>query len=366
MKIIKKIYSKIMQKRGYDPYMAQVFLDTMKEDLKNNNTTFVQKVWAYKRGFFSDKIESYNLNDDNYKSYLSDFEYLKMYPLNNQYKMWIDDKLTTKYILSSKFKDIMPEYYYEINEKGKIIKLTDCPLKYETEIEDIIQLLKDKKALAVKLIAGSLGKGFYKCIYQNNNFFVNDEKIDKNQLKELLSKLKGYIITEFLTPNEELAKIYPHTANSLRVMLINPDGDNPIIPNAFIRFGRSNIGPIDNASSGGIFAIVDVDTGEYSKGKILNKQTNKLEKMEVHPDTNIKINGTLPYWEDIKNKLYEMSRYIPQLSYLGLDVVITNEGFKILEINSHQDIKYIQYYYPLLKDNKASQYYNNILKRREE
>ena len=96
-----------------------------------------------------------------------------------------------------------------------------------------------------------------------------------------------------------------------------------------------------------------------------NKQTNKLEKMEIHPDTNIKINGVLPYWKDIKNKLYEMSRHIPQLSYLGLDVVITNEGFKILEINSHQDIKYIQYYYPLLKDNKASEYYNNILKRRK-
>jgi hypothetical protein len=41
--------------------------------------------------------------------------------------------------------------------------------------------------------------------------------------------------------------------------------------------------------------------------------------------------------------------------------VMTEEGFKILEINSHQGIACFQYYYPLLENNAAGLFFKTIL-----
>jgi len=43
----------------------------------------------------------------------------------------------------------------------------------------------------------------------------------------------------------------------------------------------------------------------------------------------------------------ELCRYISPLEYLGFDVVMTDSGFKILEINTHQDL----HRYPTYNEN---------------
>jgi hypothetical protein len=53
---------------------------------------------------------------------------------------------------------------------------------------------------------------------------------------------------------------------------------------------------------------------------------------------------------------------LSEVRFLGFDIVITEDGFKILEINSHQDISTFQCYYPLLVDNAASPFFNGLLK----
>ena len=70
----------------------------------------------------------------------------------------------------------------------------------------------------------------------------------------------------------------------------------------------------------------------------------------MHPDTQVTVEGEIPGWEQMKAELLRISSYIPQVIYLGYDVVITDDGFKIIEINSHQAIHMIQTRTPLLKD----------------
>ena len=60
--------------------------------------------------------------------------------------------------------------------------------------------------------------------------------------------------------------------------------------------------------------------------------------MDHHPDTGTLLEGYLPNWETVKKGVYDISMMIPQLEYLGFDIAITEDGFKILEINIHQDI----------------------------
>lgn len=67
-------------------------------------------------------------------------------------------------------------------------------------------------------------------------------------------------------------------------------------------------------------------------------KNHKYVEIEEHPDTGTVLKGYLPNWELVKRGVIEVSKMMPQLEYLGYDIAITDDGFKILEINIHQDI----------------------------
>lgn len=344
---------------GIRPYMMRMAMKVFWYDFRNEKrVSFRQKVWAYKRGFTSANMIDYGLNEGNYKVYLSDWDYYKMFPLNNNYVSWINDKLTTKYILS-KYNEYQPQYYYYL-QKNKVLTTMDSPETENLSGSSIMKLLKEKGRLAFKQETGSLGEGFYKVEFVDDIFYVNGEVSSEEELIELINSLDGYLVTEFILAHKDIDKVYPGIANSIRLMVIK-DGNKPSqLSNAFIRFGSDETKGVDNASAGGLFSIIDIKNGAFEKGhRIVN---GELEHFDVHPDTMVSIKGTLPDWEPIIAKVLEISDYIGQLSWMGFDVVITDDGFKILEINSHQDIKWYQHFYPLLEDNPASEFLNKKLK----
>ena len=359
--MIKKVAIRMISKgTDIEPYMVSIALKDFIKDFKNGDrTTLKQKIWSYKRGFTSANMINYGLNDGNYKVYLSDWDYYKMFPLNNNYVSWINDKLTTKYILS-KYNEYQPQYYYYL-KKNKVLATMDSPETEKLSVSSITELLKEKGRLAFKQEAGSLGVGFYKVEFVDDIFYVNGEASSEEELIELINSLDGYLVTEFILAHKDIDKVYPGIANSIRLMVIK-DGNKPSqLCNAFIRFGSDETEGVDNASAGGLFSIIDIKYGSFEKGhRIVN---GELEHFDEHPDTMVSIKGTLPDWEPIIAKVLEISDYIGQLSWMGFDVVITDDGFKILEINSHQDIKWYQHFYPLLEDNPASEFLNKNLKK---
>lgn len=365
MKILKKILMLILRKRGYSNYFANHILEERYKDLfLNKNTTIKEKVWAQKRGFLSDKIAFYGLTEDNYRDYLADFDYWKLHPINGEFGHWIDDKLTTKLILEP-FSEYLPEYYYQIGN-DEVLKLMDCPPKYGQSKQDLINLLKEKKFLAAKSMAGSLGEGFYKLSFDGKNFYKNNEDISEEDLWKLFDSWKAlktgsYLITEYLHTHCELGKIWNETPNKIRIMVIREKNKPAIVGDAFFSFGNSKTGVIDNASSGGVVCSVDLQTGELLQPVIL--ENNKLVASEYHPDTGVRVSGILPYWEQITKTLGEISEYLPQIRYMGYDIVITDEGFKILEINSHQGYTYLQHYCPAFKNPLVTNFFARLINR---
>lgn len=76
-----------------------------------------KKIWALQRGFLPSRVKLYGLTEENYHDYLSDIDYYYLHPINNHFAIWINDKLTLKYIFPSIFTtlegrrlSIMPEY----------------------------------------------------------------------------------------------------------------------------------------------------------------------------------------------------------------------------------------------------------------
>ena len=358
-KAANKLVKLIMIKRGYSPYFALSAFRKRWEDFSNNpTTTWRQKIWAQRRGFNSSKISLYGLTEENYRDYVADFAYLKMHPINGAYSHWIDDKLTIRYLLAP-FKEYLPDYYCQISE-GQVLPLPDAPASFTADIQGILALLEEGRELAVKPMAASKGEGFYKISFDGQNYLINNSVRQRAEIEKLFKQLQNYLVTEYLHAHETVARIYPDAANSVRVHIINESGSDPLAACAFIKFGTAKSGVVDNTSAGGVMAEVDIESGRFYNGLVFS-EFNTVSCLR-HPDTGEEITGTLPYWELVKDQLLKISLYLPQLKYLGYDIVITQDSFKIIEINSHPGIGN-QCYHPFLKDSLSADFFRKLLEK---
>ncbi len=342
---------------GFTPLMYRNWKRALKEDKHDKFTTSAEKRWAHKRGFLSFHIKQYGLTDDNYKQCLSDRDYKWLRPLNCSYLKWVWDKVSLRYVLD-RFSSHLPEYYYNIVRRdGKPVLLTmqDTPAGYEASFEDVLRLLREKGILALKQTEGSHGVGFYKLEYADGRYLVNSEEKSADEMLSFLKSLKKYYsISEYIIMHEDLRRIYSSVACTIRVMVINRTGFDPVIENVYFRIGTKRTGFTDNIGSGGVFAYADEKTGYFHDAEIIKNHI--ITPCPEHPDTNVRIEGTFPHWDEICSEINDICRYISPLEYMGFDVVITDDGFKILEINTHQDL----HRYPTYNENVHSYFMNKL------
>ena len=306
------------------------------KDLKNNSDVPLRrKLWAYKRGFLSGKINLFNLTRDNFGTFMSDYDYIKLYPINGRFSFWIDDKLTTKYILAE-YSDFLPEYYFHLTDRSPagVLKLMDCPEGCSSDINGVLKLLESKSALAVKPLSGTFGAGFFKFTFQLDKYRINGREADKESVYAFLCSMKDHIVTEYVQMHDGLKKIYANSLNTVRLIIVNEDGREPFVGVAGIKFGTERSGTVDNVSAGGIYCLIDVHSGYFCGGFGVTED-HKRVSYEVHPDTHEKLEGFIPNWNIIADGILKICRYVPQLEYMGFDIAVTGDGFKIIEINSY-------------------------------
>lgn len=333
-KIIKKVYCLYLQKRwkmkmGGDSYLASAFF----EDYKRYS--LMKAFSIHRHGFTVSDWNFLDLSKDKYREYLSNANYYGMHPINGRFSAWIDDKLTLKYLCSgTELDEYMPEYYFQIDSKGHILPLMD----YETDkslssTKEVVKLLREKSELAIKLVAGSIGEGFYKAEYKNGEYFLNGEVLSEADFCSRLSTLRDYLIVEYLHPHEKLAKFCPDTVNCIRYLLGRIDG-KMVMLKGYIRFGTKASGFVENYNAGGVLCYLD-DHGQFSGGNVIDIEKGKNMTITVHPDSGVELIGQIPHWNEIVEAGSKLDRHFPQMDYLGIDFVITSKDeVKILEINS--------------------------------
>lgn len=325
---------------GIRPYMQKLWMSSVWDDFKHNKgTTLSQKLWCYKRGFLSFRIKQYGLTKDNYKSFLSDYQYHWLNRINNSYQIWINDKTTTRYVFEP-YKQYLAKYYYDIikMEGETCIKaLQDIPEGFDASFDGIFALLRREKLLALKPSSGTHGDGFYRMEYADGKYLINGDEMTEDEIKSMIEGFKSiYVITEYLFMHKDLKKIYPYSVNTIRVAVVNQSAYEPKIMQTYMRIGSSSTGFTDNVGYGGICAKIDIPTGRYyCAEKIID---HKFTPCPIHPDTGVEIEGIVPNWELMKKGITDICRFMPELEYLGFDIAITDDGFKIIEINIHQDL----------------------------
>ncbi len=343
----------LLKENGMDKKWSKMFVKKLSDDEQAFAADEETKRWAMRRGFYPGRVELYGLTEENYKDYLPDYNYFMIHPINHHFRIWVNDKLTLKYVLNSNgCEDTMPEYYLYVENNGNYTYLMDAPASVAKDKDFIFNLLKEKGTLAVKPNSGtSGGRGFMKLQYKDGLLYENNKQITREAFDEAVSQLKNHIVTEYAYQHNELARIWPSSECTLRVIMVKLPYENPYQPEgwkcvvSYARFGTSVSGGASNLSSGGIGIGFDFETGQFNDSGIRYKRfcPDGNWRCTEHPDTHIVWKNTkLPNWEFVKNKIQQVCQHIHSLDYLGFDVIITPQGLKFCEINTHPAADYEQ------------------------
>lgn len=370
-KIIRILVDKYLKRKGVrNNFIRRVFVKSLIKDWKTCDKSTREKIWAIKRGFYPNRIDLWGLNEDNYKRYLSDLDYRKIFPLNNFFQIWLDDKITTRYVLQdSRYKDFMPRYFIYIENNGSYSYMMDFNQQIRKDADALLNLLKEEKILALKPLAGSMGTGFIRLEIKGAELYANNKLLSINEFNELKNSLKGYIVTEYCRQHRDLEKVWPDSECTLRIVLAKfkdqyCGGQNNVLL-SYARFGSSISSSTSNMSQGGLGVTIDFETGILGEFFYRKKQfaQNGQTKFDVHPDTHVRLAGErLPNWDIVKKGINDLADYFSPLEYFGFDVIITDEGFKICEINSFPNLDIEQIMFgPILDNEVANKFYTNKL-----
>ena len=359
----------LMRENGMDYKWAKMFVKKLSDDEQVFCVDDETKRWALTKGFYPGRVELYGLTEDNYRDYLPDYNYFMIHPVNHHFKIWVNDKLTLKYVLNSNgCADTMPEYYLYVENNGNYTYLMDAPENISKDKDFIFNLLKVKGTLAIKPNSGtSGGRGFMKLEYKSGELYTNNKKITTEEFDNIISSLKNHIVTEYAYQHADIAKIWPDSECTLRVIMVKlpykAPYDSPkwqcVV--SYARFGTAISGGASNLSSGGIGVGFDFETGKFKDFGIRYKRfcPDGIWQCTEHPDTRVVWKNTkLPNWSIVKNKIEEVCTHISSLDYLGFDVIITPSGLKFCEINTHPAADYEQVMCaPILSNEQARAFY---------
>lgn len=140
---------------------------------------------------------------------------------------------------------------------------------------------------------------------------------------------KGQILLEeFITQHPALAAVSPHIVNTTRVTtFVRDDGEVEIL--SFAQKFSVGKGASDQQSFGGFFTVLDLDGSSLGPGYGSHQRI-----YTTHPDTGASIvDFRLPRADEVLDLAKRVSRIVPEIRYVGWDIVLTEDGPVVLEGN---------------------------------
>ena len=351
---------------GFTKRMAQEYLTSL--DAERQSPMFDQSYveWAHGLGFLAESAHAYGLTDETAPQYLSDYDFNRLWPLNEWQRIWINDKLTLKYCLAGTAYDrYLPKYYYYTKPEG-LMPLVDSTL--DPTVDGLAAILREVGEIACKPCNGFQARGFHRLAFDGHDLLVDSVPVGTEGLAEFVQANPNYVLTEFIRPCAQLAAIDP-LIHTLRVLLVNPDGVTPTTLASYLRFGMganktgdvANYRPPTEEDICSFNVQVDLATGGFDNGKLV--YANRVVDAPAHPDSGVVAQGTLPYWDETLKMMHDVALRLGPVEYLGFDLGITEDGPKIMEINSHTGVKYLQLFTPLMAHEQAGAYFRAKLAR---
>jgi len=368
--------------RGFTRRMGQEYLDQLAWEQTSPLFEKDQLEWSHAHGFFAETVACLGITEANADDYLTDYDYFRVWPLNSWQRVWINDKLTLKYMLSGTDYDrYLPKYYFYASANG-LVPLIDSGLAKQGEPvpqhayanltaaqpatdayrNEFLALLREVGEFACKPANAELAVGFHKLSYSDGAYLVDNKPATADDVWGYVKAHTNDVFTEFFHPGGSLSEISP-VIHTLRVLLVNETGVTPRLAASYLRLATDVDGDDSKANyrSPGEPDIrsynmdFDLVTGAYGNGKLV--YGNKTIDAPAHPDTGVEGKGVMESWPQLRQALYDVSLRLGPVEYMGFDVCDTTDGPKIMEINSHSGSKYLQLYKPFMADAYLADYF---------
>lgn len=280
----------------------------------NISTFLVFLDYLYARVFYGFCGEDYFLNTSGFalknfqkKQFFSHKKWLKIRKVLN------DENFT--YILNNKAETL--KYF------SKYIHHGWC-YPYEHSYEQFNQFCAKYQRIICKPISDEGGNGIKLYHRTDSNHRGGTYKSLKNS--ELL--LEQYI--------EQHPKMCfnNNSVNTIRVYSVLDRQGKAHILKAILRAGVGD-SVVDNFHSGGVIYPINVEFGFIES---YGERRATKEKVFIHPGTDIVMLGfVIPHWEQLKDTVTKMAESLPQVRYIGWDMVITPMGVDLIEANDNAD-----------------------------
>jgi len=309
----------------------------------------------WRRGFLGESLIIYELDRNDPGAYVTDFErHVRTPDLNGRYRLVLQDKLLFARMLKNLGSQVVPAF--GVIERGRM-RFTGGAAQDAAEY--LIELLREHPRLVLKPLAGGGGEEIRFLRADGPQIVLNEQPISGKDLEQLTRSMKGDLVTRQIEQRAEIAALYPRTVNTLRMLTMwDEDLGEPFVAAAVLRIGRRECYPVDNWTRGGLTADVDIETGRLGRAVSHPGPTGRLVWHSHHPETAAAIEGfVLPGWNEIRARMMEICRGVPFLIYVGWDLILTGDGFRILEGNHYPDLNLMQVHRPLLREPRIVRFY---------
>lgn len=317
--------------RKYHTWYRKIWKYHYKIDVGlNGRMPFYDKIKYNALGFTVEDYFNLNLKENDYHKYISFQERWRLEKINGCYGDVLGQKLLFERLFGSV---VNVPHIYCWSRKGKFFDI------YNGSAVRIAEIVQGAKTIIAKpsRSAGG-GTGVHKIEYKDKGYWIDGKHLTEEAFFDQVSAYDDYIFTQYIEPGAYSKEIFSETANSIRVVTVINDNEEAELLFAYHRFGCSESVPVDNTSSGGLFCLVDLETGMLGKAKRITEPGNTFTH---HPDTGKKIEGVeVPGWDKITAQLKHAHEVFRFFAFFAWDVVVTDDGFWILEINRASDMHF--------------------------
>jgi Sugar-transfer associated ATP-grasp len=309
-------------------------------------------------------LESHKLSD--YVSNWSEMQMTHMYDHRNPaagYQYGLNNKIFAAAILGQVVN--VPKVYAVI-EHGTVLPLKQpIPPVVQSTWLNTCQAANGR--IVIKPVAGAGGNGVTVLSAQDGLLYLGDERITEGEAQALVNSLDEYILSEFVQQGEYAATLFPHTANTIRIVtIIDPDTGEPHMAFACQRVGSERSRPVDNFSKGGLFSEIDLESGRLGLFACMAGDQH-VTWLERHPDTSARLEGIqVPQWDELKGTILAAASSLPYLKSLAWDIVVLDDGVSVLEADAYGVDQDLIPHHPLLKDERVRRFfeYHDLLRTR--
>lgn len=212
-------------------------------------------------------------------------------------------------------------FFYHFSEFMKRRALSTSEVTAPSDIRNI----GDK--IIYKPINGSQGIGIK--VIQTKSF-------SDAELMNIIRELPMGVLETWIEQHKELDKLCSSAVNIIRIVTARKDEDFRLLASTLTVAKKLEYA---NASGDAIFANVDVSTGYVISDGCDYDEVVYSE----HPITKMRFKDfAVPYWNETVEMLFEASKVVPDVQYVGWDVAITPTGPVIIEGNNDPGYEWMQ------------------------